>query len=328
MRSEPGPASRCCRGRPIGRPPPVAALLLLSLSVGCGETLVDHREAAGVKRIGPGGGQVELLLKGRADGGDWRAKLAIPAGALDAEHTFFLSAMSEVSGSPAAVDIAPGGMQFVTPATVAFTYPPQQQGGSERFKVMTRVEGTWRPLPDSSSDLFTSTVRGPTPHLSVFGVFYSGEVCNNGLDDDQDGRIDCLDPACSNDPTCSAPCGAVCALGSACCPYTRACYSSSCVNCCPVPYFPGSADGGIRRDAGLGPVCGAAVCAASQGCCPYTGACFAASCLDCCVPTPGRPSAVDGGNRCGADQTLCTIGQRCCGQTGLCYDPTCPACCG
>jgi cysteine-rich repeat protein len=43
------------------------------------------------------------------------------------------------------------------------------------------------------------------------------EICDNNIDDDMDGVIDCLDPDCSNDPACSSQCGdGVVDAGEAC----------------------------------------------------------------------------------------------------------------
>jgi len=39
------------------------------------------------------------------------------------------------------------------------------------------------------------------------GILYAGppprEICDNGVDDDGDGKVDCDDPACANSPGCS-----------------------------------------------------------------------------------------------------------------------------
>lgn len=40
--------------------------------------------------------------------------------------------------------------------------------------------------------------------LSLSGLAISQENCNNNIDDDADGLIDCLDPDCMSSPDCPA----------------------------------------------------------------------------------------------------------------------------
>jgi len=50
---------------------------------------------------------------------------------------------------------------------------------------------------------FTSGTEG-TVNLTLTGI--SGtifEICNNGIDDDGDGAIDCYDIKCAGDPSCA-----------------------------------------------------------------------------------------------------------------------------
>jgi len=53
---------------------------------------------------------------------------------------------------------------------------------------------------------FTSGTEG-TMNLSLTGIGDTTlEICNNGIDDDGDGAIDCYDRKCAGDPSCQKLC--------------------------------------------------------------------------------------------------------------------------
>ncbi|RMG62378.1 MAG: T9SS C-terminal target domain-containing protein [Bacteroidetes bacterium] len=55
----------------------------------------------------------------------------------------------------------------------------------------------WAAINGSRPGLLTATCDGTPPPAA--------EICDNGIDDDGDGLIDCADGSCANDPACAAP---------------------------------------------------------------------------------------------------------------------------
>jgi hypothetical protein len=198
----------------------IAVLLLLA---GCSRTgFVDSDGDTGVRDIDASGGEVKA--KG--------ALLSVPQGALD--KTLRISVTLANDGNPTenvgdAFELGPTGTTFARPVTVTLAVDASNipdPAHPELLRVAVVDNGDWSPLPDSAYDAETGTVHGTTTHFSRYGIIQicgnfrtcpanrmcvghrcrPVEVCNDGIDNDGDGLIDCADTDCATDPSCSAQC--------------------------------------------------------------------------------------------------------------------------
>lgn len=72
-----------------------------------------------------------------------------------------------------------------------------------------RCDGT----PASCGDGWVCGPDGYCAPASSIDARITGEICNNGIDDDGDGLVDCADDECPGQPTCGAGC--ICTDGRA-----------------------------------------------------------------------------------------------------------------
>jgi hypothetical protein len=112
------------------------------------------------------------------------------------------------------------------------------------------------------------------------------EICDNTIDDNGDGRADCMDPMCADRPLCVASCAMFCVLGTGSCPsgsscdIDNCCHEDDCVaradedgdglpNCmdpdCNDPFVSGGAYCGTNPD-GLDMFCTEFTCVADTQC--------------------------------------------------------------
>ena len=202
----------------------LGCLFVLALC-GC-DSLVDASGRAGIKRLGPAGGAVET---------DLGVALWLPPGAL-AEETTVMLAMREAPpvGVERVVEVRPVSVKLLLPGVISFASPSFEQP-----KVVRELDGGWAALPGRRRD--AAGVSAPLLAFGLLGVKASTEQCQGGIDDDGDGLIDCVDPACAGDAACGlacttnadCACGAHCVGGGCSAPNPRFCADAS--ECTGVP---------------------------------------------------------------------------------------------
>lgn len=216
-----------------------ACAVVAALAASCSrEGFIDSNGETRVREIGSAGGEV------RGDG----LKLTIPPEALS--QTTRITIQKAPEGNPdgfvgTPVELGPEGTAFSKPVELAFSFDPStlpDPGFPELARVVTVENGDWEVIDNPSVDLSAGLVRGTTTHFSRYGVVQicgnarpcpAGqvcskhrcmpiEVCDDKVDNDKDGLIDCTDADCSGFAGCQ----------KACCFDTiaLACVSSCCQN--------------------------------------------------------------------------------------------------
>lgn len=118
-------------------------------------------------------------------------------------------------------------------------------------------------LPGSACDGGTCRADGGC------GPQETGAACSNGLDDDEDGRIDCADPSClasqcDDGDTCSV--GEVCRGDGGCAPPVPACSAPPAPAECYLAPAACGVDGGCQYVFTPGAMCDGGTCLADGGC--------------------------------------------------------------
>jgi hypothetical protein len=205
---------------------------------------------------------------------------------------------------------------------------------------------------DDSAGMLDSLIRLPLAAGDVLMLFVDGfgssagayilsvtletsaEICNNGVDDDRDGRFDCADPDCAGSPFCCMPSPELCGNGSDDdCDSAIDCADPDCVAapacCSPVPE---DCANGRDDDCDRRVDCGDTDCATSPVCCvPVPEDCSNGADDDCDTLIDCADSVCVSAPVCCAMRTeLCTNGfdDDCDGSTD-CVDADCtidPAC--
>jgi hypothetical protein len=131
----------------------------------------DVPGGAATARIGFSGGKLTSS--------DGKLTLDIPRGALVSAVDFTVSrvAMPTAGSLGLAYDIGPAATRFLVPADVIFKPAASDIGqvAVSDARAATLAGAVWTELPNRVYDATTSTVRGSTTHLSVFGLI--GGVC-------------------------------------------------------------------------------------------------------------------------------------------------------
>jgi hypothetical protein len=199
--------------------------LCLALLASCSRNgFIDSNGETGVKDID-------------AAGGDVRAKnvsLHIPANALASTVRITIDPATGTSPEGnigAAYELGPTGTQFSQPIELQLKVDPTalpDPAHPELARVAVAVGDEWEPLADSEFDAANGVVRGTTTHFSRYGVIQicgnfrkctaptnsrcvkyrcvPTEICDNGIDDDHDGLVDCADGDCAASTACQSTC--------------------------------------------------------------------------------------------------------------------------
>lgn len=280
-------------------------LLSAALALGCTGTLVDRNGGAGVARLDGAGGAVELSALG--------VRLTVPAGALAGATTVAIDAAeAPPGGGLRAITIAPDGLALSAPATLSYAV---EQATPADDEVATAHLGRWQALPGRILRPLEGTLDTPIHAFGTFALIESNEICNNGLDDDGDGLVDCADPVCTGRDGCAGACTAdsACACASTCaqgqCALAALTLCAGDADCpaafsCQQPQSGGQVcgftaclprAGGSGTDAGTVPTC---LSADPCLCAPCTSGTQCASGITC---TEGKRQGVSCGfNVCGA----------------------------
>lgn len=221
-------------------------LLGCVVALGCSKDgLIDSTGDTGVRELGVEGGEV------RGSG----VKLTVPEGALSEKVRLEIRKID--TGLPegfvgTAVELLPEGITFAKPVTVTFTYDPaalEDPASPELLRVATVAGADWEPLNASEIDTSARTVKGALEHFSKWGLIQicgnyrtcaagktcvrhrcvSKEVCDNGVDDDKDGLVDCSDADCASSTLCQASC-CFDTIGNRC--VTACCQNGVCLGNC------------------------------------------------------------------------------------------------
>lgn len=162
----------------------VLAALTLLLIAACGsdDDPADPTPPSGTTTgtIGAGGGSIAMA---------GQIELAIPAGALDQDRQFTLSAVASPPADPTGRDalgsvysIGPSGTTFDQPATLTLHYDESDLGGADESDIViyTSSGGAWTALPttvDEANDRATADVV----HLSYFAATMPGGEAADGV---------------------------------------------------------------------------------------------------------------------------------------------------
>jgi hypothetical protein len=101
------------------------------------------------------------------------------------------------------------------------------------------------------------------------------EICDNGIDDDGDGKTDCADPKCMNSPMCKPLDCSTCIVDAYCCTIAASCGAGcTCAADAAGGCMPAEMDCGDGTDNdGDGQIdCADSDCASAPGCCLGAGA--------------------------------------------------------
>jgi hypothetical protein len=250
-------------------------LVPVVLVLGCSGSLVDRNGGAGVARLDAAGGSVELTELG--------VRLTVPPGALSEAVTVSIGAApSAPGGGLRAIGIAPDGLALAAPATLSYLV---EQATPADDELAVARGGRWEALPGRILRPLEGTLDTPIHAFGTFAVIESNEICDNGVDDDADGLVDCVDPvctgragcpgACATDATC--PCGSTCVQGQCALANLTLCASDA---DCPAAFS-------CQTPASNGQSCG----------------------FTACLPRGGTTSGADGGSTVAtclsADPCLC-----------------------
>ncbi len=212
----------------------IAASALVLLACGGLIELGPHSQ-----EIGPDGGTLRLGPSG--------VTLVIPSGALTQSVVLSLATVAApVDGLERTIAVRPESVQFSSPAQLRYDLQPQTP---ERWKLLSvRADGGTAPV-GSRRQWDAGVYFASVDEAGTFALAASNELCDDQQDNDADGRVDCLDPACENDLACQQCPGAsnACGGGSHCCPLTLSCSPNGCDDCCVA-----ATDGGPDEDAGTG----------------------------------------------------------------------------
>ncbi|MDQ3264323.1 MAG: hypothetical protein M3Y59_11775 [Myxococcota bacterium] len=191
------------------------------------------------QEIGPDGGTLRLEPSG--------VTLVIPPGSLTQTVVVSLGTVpAPVAGLERAIAVRPEAVQFISSAQLRYDLQAQTP---ERWKLLAvRADGGTAPM-GSRRQWDAGFYFASLDQAGTFALAASNEVCDDQQDNDDDGRIDCLDPACENDLACQQceEASAACGSGSHCCPLTLSCSPNGCDDCCVA-----APDGGHDEDAGTG----------------------------------------------------------------------------
>lgn len=179
----------------------------------------------------------------------------------------------------------------------------------------------------SASGAFTLSIEAEATPREV--------VCNDGIDNDGDGRIDCADPDCAGTPDCCTPSPEICDDGvDQDCDMRVDCADPDCARsplcCTPVPEM---CTGGVDEDCDMRVDCADPDCAGSPACCtPRPEVCSGGIDEDCDLRIDcGDPDCAASPLCCVPVPEMCTGGRdEDCDGSIDCMDPDCgghPACC-
>ena len=192
--------------------------------------------------------------------------LVVPPGALDAEVTFSITALSE---NPAPIEglepvselyeIQPHGTEFAVPVSLTIPYNPALVPGDQhpgRIQAYGSGPGGWEVL---DAEILDAAGRAQVHHLSLFGLLFGCQGAGAGCQT----SWGCCDTAHCHDGIC-AECttqGGDCASGPLCCP-DLTCRMGTCQPCTEF----------------------GEPCSAPMECCGLQNRCVDGTCQDCVSP--------------------------------------------